>query len=228
MFTVQKLGLSVQKCMNETQILLPLLHALRGVNLNEINLVQEKCVCVCFFLFSRNVNCIEHRLCRDKSKFANPTGEGPYTTSSHVYTNVVQAPLNKAGDIPGHRRPRPGGPPWHNFHPVSAPQRLCEYSKTIAIHSPSVFHRLIKSSVYPTALCHSTATPGVCNGSQLPVIVRLSTRLVRCLLHVSFEESLRQLFSLEGRRLRAGLFLAFRIFKGKVDVIPSSAHPEQC
>ncbi len=27
---------------------------------------------------------------------------------------------------------------------------------------------LIKSSVYPAVLCHSPATPGVCNGSQSP------------------------------------------------------------
>ncbi len=52
---------------------------------------------------------------------------------------------------------------------------------------------------------------------QLERIQRLATRLVRGIRHVPYEERLRQLyiFSLERRRLRANLILAFRIFKGK-------------
>ncbi len=59
---------------------------------------------------------------------------------------------------------------------------------------------------------------------QLEGVERLATRLARGLRHVPYEERLRQLkiFSLKRRRLRADLILAFKIFKGEVDLKPSN------
>ncbi len=59
--------------------------------------------------------------------------------------------------------------------------------------------------------------------NQLQRVQRLATRLVTGLLHVPYEERLRQLnlFSLERRRPVGALILAFKIFKGEVDLNPS-------
>ncbi len=55
---------------------------------------------------------------------------------------------------------------------------------------------------------------------QLESVKHLATRLVRGLSHVPYEKRLRQLnlFSLERRRLRDDLTLAFKIFKGDIDL----------
>ncbi len=59
--------------------------------------------------------------------------------------------------------------------------------------------------------------------NQLERVQRLATQLVRGLRHESYEERLRKLnfFSLERRRPRADLILAFKIFEGEVDLTPS-------
>ncbi len=81
-------------------------------------------------------------------------------------------------------------------------------------------------------LCLSAATSGICNESERPALIadinqleaaeHHETRLVRGLRHLPYEERLRQLnlFSVERRRLRADLTLAFTIYKGEVDLSP--------
>ncbi len=58
--------------------------------------------------------------------------------------------------------------------------------------------------------------------NELERVQRLATRLVSGLHHVQNEERLRQLnlFSVERRRMRADLILAFKIFKGEVAINP--------
>ncbi len=53
--------------------------------------------------------------------------------------------------------------------------------------------------------------------------VKDATRLVRGLRYMPYEERLRQLnlFSLERRRLRGDIMLAFKMFKGEADLNPS-------
>ncbi len=118
---------------------------------------------------------------------------------------------------------------------ASAHCRGREYGKAIVILGPKILLRTIQNSVYPAVLCHSAATPRVCNGNQRPKTraditqlekaERLATRLVRGLPHVPYEERLRQLnhFPLERRCIREAddLILAFKIFKGEVDLNPS-------
>ncbi len=135
----------------------------------------------------------------------------------------------------GHRRPRPGGSPWHDFHLVSALQRGCEYNRTTDFHGREIFLWIIRNSRYGAVLCHSAATmqckyamkanaPTLrADVNHLERVQRLATRLVRGLRHVPYEGRLRQcnLFSLERRHLRADIILAFTIFKGEVDLNPS-------
>ncbi len=60
------------------------------------------------------------------------------------------------------------------------------------------------------------------NIKQLERVQRLATRLVRGFRHVPYEERLRQLYiSLERRRLRADLILAFKVSKDEVDLSSS-------
>ncbi len=99
------------------------------------------------------------------------------------------------------------------------------------------FCELSKASFLP--LCCAIVRPHLEDGmeanaptlrddiNQLERVQRLVTRLVRGLRHVPCEERLRQLklFSLERRRLRADLILAFKILKGEVDLSPSDLLP---
>ncbi len=65
---------------------------------------------------------------------------------------------------------------------------------------------------------------------QLQRIQHLATRLVSSLCHVPYEERFRQLniFSLEPRCLRTDLILAFKIFKGEVDLNPPDFSLRPC
>ncbi len=95
---------------------------------------------------------------------------------------------------------------------------FCELSKT-------AFSQLYCALVRPYveyAMEANAPTPGA-DINQLDWVQRLATRLVRALRQVPYEERLRQLnlFSLERRRLWADLMLAFKMFKGEVDLNPS-------
>ncbi len=95
---------------------------------------------------------------------------------------------------------------------------FCELSKT-------AFTPLYCALVRPHLECEMEANGPTLRAdiNQLERVQRLATRLVRGLRHVPYEKRLRQLnfFSLKRRRLRADLVLAFKIFKGEVDLNPS-------
>ncbi len=67
----------------------------------------------------------------------------------------------------------------------------------------------------------SATTLGI-DVNGLEWVQHLATQLVRGLFHVPYEEGLRQLnlFSLERRRLRADLIMAFKSFKFEIDLRP--------
>ncbi len=126
--------------------------------------------------------------------------------------------------------PALGSPRHTSAHRVSPQQRGCEYSNAIAFHGPKILQQTTQNSVYPAeyAMEANDPTPSA-DIDQLDRVQRLGTRLVRALRHVPYEERLRQhnLFSLERRRLRANLILAFKIFKGEINLNPSDfiRHP---
>ncbi len=95
---------------------------------------------------------------------------------------------------------------------------FCEFSKT-------AFIPLYCVKVRPSLECTMKAnapTPRA-DINQLERVQRLATRPVRGPRHGPHEERLHQLnlFSLERRRLRADVILAFKIFKGEVNLNPS-------
>ncbi len=127
--------------------------------------------------------------------------------------------------------------PRHDLHPVSPLQRGCEYSKVIAVHGPNILLWTIQNSVYPNLLCLSAATPRMCNGRQRLNIrgwykptgegpTPCSTASERSSSRAIWGKALQlNLFSLARRRLRADLNLAFKIFKGEVDLNPPEFFP---
>ncbi len=134
---------------------------------------------------------------------------------------------------PSNRRPRPGGSPRHDLHRVSPLQRGCEYSKAIVFMvrrsfcevSKTAFISLYCALVRPHLEYTMEANAATLRAdlNQLRRVQHLATWVVRGLRHVPYEERLRQLnlFSLERRRLRPDLIIAFNIFKGEVDLNPS-------
>ncbi len=86
-----------------------------------------------------------------------------------------------------------------------------ELSKTAYTPRPHLEYAM--DAIAPTLRTHK---------NQLERVQRLRTRQVRGHRHVPYEERLRQLklFSMEHRRLRSDLILAFQDFKGEVDLNP--------
>ncbi len=126
----------------------------------------------------------------------------------------------------GHRRPRPRGSLARPSPRQPTAMRLriqqgvccsCGLSKTA--FTPLVCALVRPHLEYAMESNVPTLRPNI---KQLERAQRLATRLVRGLRHVPYEERLRQfnLFSMEGRRLPADLSLAFKMFKGKVDLNP--------
>ncbi len=91
--------------------------------------------------------------------------------------------------------------------------------------SKTVFTPFCCALVWPHLECTMEANAPTLRAdiNQFERVQCLATRLVRGLRHVPYEERLRQLnlFSLERRRVRADLILAFRIFNVEVDLNPS-------
>ncbi len=99
---------------------------------------------------------------------------------------------------------------------------FCELSKTA--FTP-LYYALVRPHLEYAMEAHIPTLRADIN--QLKRDQRLASRLMRGLRHVPYEERLRPLnhFSLERRRLRADLSLAFNIFKGEVDLNPSEFFP---
>ncbi len=107
----------------------------------------------------------------------------PFVESAWIATNVHASPLGISFNIlrfflrgrhrspisSGHRRPRHGGSPRHEFHRVSRLQRGCEYSNAIVVHGLKILLWTMQTSVYPALLCLSAATPTECNGRNAMV-----------------------------------------------------------
>ncbi len=153
---------------------------------------------------------------------------GPTNQPQQMFLRGRHRPSNS----PGHRRSRQGGSPRHNLHRVCPLQRGCENSKAIAFHGPKILCELSKTTFIPLHCVkgrphlkyamEANAPTLRADVNQLKRVQRLATRLVRGLRHMPYVKRLRQFnFSLERRRLRADLILAFKIFKGEVDLNPS-------
>ncbi len=129
--------------------------------------------------------------------------------------------------------PRPRSSHRHDLHRVSPLQRDCEYSKAFAALGSKILLWTIQNSVYPALLCLSPSHQEYAMGANAPTLradinqfesaQRLATRLLIGLRHVPYGERLRHLnlVLLERRCLRADLILAFKMFKGEVDLNPS-------
>ncbi len=125
---------------------------------------------------------------------------------------------------PGHRRARPRGSPRHDLHRVSHCREVANTARRLLFMFRRSFCELSKTAFTP--LYCAWVRPHLeyameANAPTLRVDINhfervqgLAARLVRGLRQVN-------LFSLECRRLRADLILAFKIFNGEVDLNPS-------